>query len=83
MGTIDAQIILYAKTGAPQYITVLGRDIRAVGDMADPSLGGGGGKSGSEGRGPVCFDYFLLEGALTSPVMRHTETEQRETQRYI
>lgn len=38
-GRIDAQIILYAKTGTPQYITVPERDIRAVGDMADPSLG--------------------------------------------
>lgn len=37
---IDAQIILYAKTGTPQYITVPGRDILARGDTTDPSLGG-------------------------------------------
>lgn len=38
-GRIDAQIILYAKTGTPQYITAPEQDIRAAGDTADPSLG--------------------------------------------
>lgn len=38
-GRIDAQIILYAKTGTPQYITAPEQDIRAAGDMADSSLG--------------------------------------------
>lgn len=66
-GRIDAQIILYAKTGTPQYITAPERDIRSSGDTADPSLGvwlscakgamsvfEGGGREG----GP-CFDYIF------------------------
>ncbi len=33
-GRIDAQIILYAKTGAVQYITLPERDIEMAGDTA-------------------------------------------------
>lgn len=65
-GRIDAQIILYAKTGTPQYITAPEQDIRAAGDMADPSLGVWfelcKGRNECVWGGAVCFDYFLLEG---------------------
>lgn len=89
-GRIDVQIILYAKTGTLQYIMAPERDIRAVGDMADPSLGvwfelcKGRNECVCVG---VCFDYFLVEGddlggggkGQFYPDLRLTDNSEEET----
>lgn len=71
-GRIDAQIILYAKTGTPQYITAPEPDIRSSADTANPSLGVWFGPCkgshecvcvcfrGVTGR-RLCFDYIFLK----------------------
>lgn len=62
-GRIDAQIILYAKTGTPQYITAPEPDIRSSADTADPSLGVWFGLCmvGGLRGGGLCFDYIFLK----------------------
>ena len=70
-GRIDAQIILYAKTGTPQYITAPEPDIRSSADTANPSPGVWFGPcegshdcvcgvGGFERRGSVFRLYFFL-----------------------